>query len=95
VEVAYFNPPVGAASASLHDTTTTYPRYVPETGQIWVGSGINAFWVVELDPSLRPEALRGRPAVAWSGQARRDGPSRRYLRTPATGRVAQQYCTLL
>ncbi len=38
VEVAYFNPPVGPTGARVHDSTTTYPRYVPETGQIWVGS---------------------------------------------------------
>ena len=95
VEIAYFNPPVGAGSQRLHDSTSTYPRYVPETGQIWVGSAVNAFWVVELDPSLRPEALRGGPPVAWSSQARRDGPSRRYLSTPVPERVAQQYCTLL
>ena len=76
VEVAYFNPPVPASSTQLHDSTTTYPRYVPETGQIWVGSGVNAFWVVELDPRLRPEALRGQPLPKWSPKARRDRPER-------------------
>lgn len=95
VEVAYFNPPVGAGSARLHDSTTTYPRYIPETGQIWVGSAVNAFWVVELDPSLRPEALRGQKPVAWSGQARKGGPSRRYLDTVVPVRAPTAYCTLL
>ncbi len=79
VEVAYFNPPVPASSTQVHDSTTTYPRYVPETGQIWVGSGVNAFWVVELDPRLRPEARHGQPLPKWSPKARRGGPSATYV----------------
>lgn len=82
VEVAYFNPPVGPTGDRLHDSTTTYPRYVPETGQIWVGSAVNAFWVVELDPSLRPEALRGQGPVRWSRQARAAGPTAAFLAQP-------------
>lgn len=96
VEVAYFNPPVGATSDRLHDSTTTYPRYVPETGQIWVGSDVNAFWVVELAPHLRPEALRGAPPVAWSPQARAEGPDRDYLKVEVRGSDRPPaYCTLL
>jgi hypothetical protein len=95
VEVAYFNPPVGAGSQLPHDSTTTYPRYVPETGQIWVGSGVNAFWVVELDPRLRPEALRGAPPARWSAKARVEGPAKAFLDTvvPASTRPPT-YCTL-
>jgi hypothetical protein len=54
VEVAYYNPGVGDASDRSHDSTTTYPRYIPETGQVWVGSGVNALSILSLDPALRP-----------------------------------------
>jgi len=54
VEVAYYNPGVGDASDRSHDSTTTYPRYLPETGQVWVGSGVNALSILSLDPALRP-----------------------------------------
>jgi hypothetical protein len=96
VEVAYFNPPVGRGSALPHDSTTTYPRYVSETGQIWVGSGVNAFWIVELDPRLRPEALRGAPPARWSSRARAGGPAASFLSTvvPAAARPPT-YCSLL
>ncbi|HJR19469.1 MAG TPA: hypothetical protein VJ922_07095 [Actinomycetota bacterium] len=52
-EVAYYNPPV-AGSDRVHDSTTTYPRYIPETGTVWIGSAVNALSVLSLDPSLRP-----------------------------------------
>ena len=52
-EVAYFNPAV-VGSDRVHDSTTTYPRYIPETGQVWVGSGVNALSILSLDPALRP-----------------------------------------
>jgi hypothetical protein len=95
VEVAYFNPPVGIGSQLPHDSTTTYPRYVPETGQIWVGSGVNAFWVVELDPRLRPEALRGATPRPWSRQATDNGPPLQYLRTAVpVSTLPTAYCTL-
>lgn len=96
VEVAYFNPPVGPATTQVHDSTTTYPRYVPETGQIWVGSGVNAFWVVELAPELRPEALRGRGPVAWSPVAAANrGPGRGLLEVEVRPNATPLYCTLL
>jgi hypothetical protein len=93
-EVAYFNPPV-AGLGRRHDSTTTYPRYVPETGQVWVGSSANAFWVAELEPRLRPEALRG-TATPWSADARAGGPSASYLRTVARVpvRAPTGFCTL-
>jgi hypothetical protein len=49
-EVAYFSPG--------EDSTTTYPRYVPETGHIWVGSASHPFWVVAFggDGSTLPAA---------------------------------------
>jgi hypothetical protein len=53
VEVAYYNPAVGGGAGRSHDSTTTYPRYLPETGHVWIGSAVNVFSVVELDPSLR------------------------------------------
>jgi hypothetical protein len=53
VEVAYYNPAVGPGAGRSHDSTTTYPRYVPGTGHVWVGSAVNALSIVELDPSLR------------------------------------------
>jgi hypothetical protein len=96
VEVAYFNPPVGPSGTQVHDSTTTYPRYVPETGQVWVGSGVNAFWVVELAPELRPEALRGGPPVAWSPVARaRRGPAPALLDITVQTSATQGYCTLV
>jgi hypothetical protein len=61
-EVAYYNPPVGTGAQVTHDSTTTYPRYLPRSGQIWVGSAVNAFSVVELAPRLRP----AEPGVAVS-----------------------------
>jgi hypothetical protein len=61
-EVAYYNPPVGAGSSRTHDWSTTYPRYVPSTGQIWFGSRVNGLNVVELAPELRP----GGPGAGWS-----------------------------
>ena len=95
VEVAYFNPPVGPTGELRHDSTTTYPRYVPETGQVWVGSGVNAFWVVELDPRLRPEVLRAeRAAGTWSPAARPDGPARRYLEIEVDVGPLQVACTI-
>jgi hypothetical protein len=95
VEIAYFNPPVGTAGEQLHDSTTTYPRYVPETGQIWVGSGINAFWVVELDPHLRPEALRGAAPAPWSANATTEGPAPAFLQTRVTApTTAPLYCLI-
>jgi hypothetical protein len=54
VEVAYFNPAVGAGSGRSHDSTTAYPRYRSETGEVWIGSGVNALSILELDASLRP-----------------------------------------
>jgi hypothetical protein len=96
VEVAYFNPPVGPSGSQLHDSTTTYPRYMPETGQIWVGSGVNAFWVVELAPELRPEALRGRGPVAWSPAASPGArPDPELLRIEVRPNNAALYCTLV
>jgi hypothetical protein len=95
VEIAYFNPPVGTAGTQLHDSTTTYPRYLPESGQIWVGSGVNAFWVVELDPRLRPEALRGVPPERWSAGATTRGPAPALLQTRvAAPTVAPLLCLL-
>ena len=42
------------------------PRYDPRTGQIWFGSKVNGFNVVELHPSLRPRR-KGQPvSAAWS-----------------------------
>jgi hypothetical protein len=55
VEVAYFNPAVGADSGRSHDSTTAYPRYRSETGEVWIGSGVNALSILELDASLRRE----------------------------------------
>ncbi|MGH2785306.1 MAG: LVIVD repeat-containing protein [Actinomycetota bacterium] len=52
-EVAYYNPPV-VGSDRVHDSTTTYPRYVADTGTVWVGSAVNALSILSLDPSLRP-----------------------------------------
>ena len=95
VEVAYFNPPVGAAGAQLHDSTTTYPRYLPETGQIWVGSGVNALWVVELDPQLRPEALRGARPERWSAAATTGGAPQALLQTPVAAPSAAPLLCLL
>ncbi|MEY2475489.1 MAG: hypothetical protein QOG87_804 [Actinomycetota bacterium] len=53
-EVAYYNPPVGEGASRTHDWSTTHPRYDPRTGQIWFGSKVNGFNVVEIHPSLRP-----------------------------------------
>jgi hypothetical protein len=96
-EIAYFNPPVGAGGAGVHDSTTTYPRYVPATGQIWVGSATNAFWVVELDPALRPEALRATaPTPArprWSSAARAGSPDAVFL-AQRVAASAPGYCML-
>lgn len=95
VEVAYFNPPVGPSGDLRHDSTTTYPRYRPETGQIWVGSAVNAFWVVELDPRLRPEVLRGeRAAGRWSPDATTAGPDEAYLELDVRVGPVQVACTL-
>jgi hypothetical protein len=65
-EVAYYNPPVGEGASRTHDWTTTYPRYVPSTGQIWFGSKVNGFNVVELNPSLRPKRKGQRVSRRWS-----------------------------
>jgi hypothetical protein len=63
-EVAYVNPAVGSGASSSHDSSTTYTRYLPRTGQIWFGSAIRGLNVVELAPRLRP-AGRG-VSRAWS-----------------------------
>jgi hypothetical protein len=67
-EVAYYNPAVGAGAKVDHDSTTTYPRYLPKSGQIWVGSGVNAFSVVELAPWLRPAEPGVEVSRHWSVQ---------------------------
>ncbi len=54
-EVAYFNPG--------DDSTTTYPRYVPETGHVWIGSAGHPFWVVELGEGPGPGELPAPPAA--------------------------------
>jgi hypothetical protein len=69
VEVAYYNPAVGEGAGVDHDSTTTYQRYRPDTGQVWVGSGVNALSVVELAPWLRPvppEPPTGEVSATWS-----------------------------
>jgi len=53
-EVAYYNPPVGAGASAAHDSSTTYPRYLAQTGQVWFGAGVTGLNVVELAPRLRP-----------------------------------------
>ena len=65
-EVAYFNPAVGAGASRTHDWSTSYPRYMKETGQIWFGSRVTGFNVVELDPRLRPHYRGVRVSDAWS-----------------------------
>jgi hypothetical protein len=72
-EVAYYNPPVGDGASRTHDWSTTHPRYIPRTGQIWFGSKVNGLNVVELHPSLRPK---------------RQGVSRRWSVAPTTRPVA-------
>lgn len=67
-EVAYYNPPVGEGSTRTQDSATTYPRYLPATGQIWFGSRVNGLNVVELDPRLRPKP-GGRWSVGVPGRA--------------------------
>lgn len=62
-EVAYLNPAVGPDADTSHDISTTYPRYVPTTGQVWFGSATTGFQVVELAPHLRPGARRARWSV--------------------------------
>lgn len=64
VEVAYLNPAVGAGSSASHDSSTTYTRYLPRTGQVWFGSSVGGFHVAELAPHLRPEVPGGRRT--WS-----------------------------
>lgn len=63
-EVAYLNPAVGEGAAVSHDSTTTYARYLPRTGQVWFGSAVGGFHVAELAPHLRPRVPGGRRT--WS-----------------------------
>ena len=65
-EIAYFNPAVGDGSSRTHDWTTSYPRYFPDTGQIWFGSRVKGFNVVELAPQLRPPRRDGPVSRTWS-----------------------------
>lgn len=76
-EVAYFNPgrflvadPGGdtgvRALLALQgsnglDQAWGHPRYVPETGHIWLATGSGGFWVLELQPQVR--ATLGLPAM--------------------------------
>jgi hypothetical protein len=95
-EVAYYNPPVGEGASRTHDWSTTHPRYDPRTGQIWFGSKVNGFNVVELHPSLRPKG-KGRPvSPAWSVA----GSTAPVLARPGARAVDDappppQYCTLV
>ncbi len=63
-EVAYLNPPVGPDAGVSHDSSTTYTRYLPRTGQVWFGSAVRGFVVAELAPALRPLAKGG--SRSWS-----------------------------
>ena len=81
-EVAYYNPPVGEGAAASHDSSTTYPRYLPATGQIWFGSGVNGFNVVELAPRLRPKVPGVQVSERWSV-----GPFSAQLRASAGART--------
>ncbi len=65
-EVAYYNPPVGPEAEVTHDSSGTYVRYLPATGHVWFGSGVNGFTVVELDPRLRPATPGVRVSRRWS-----------------------------
>ena len=92
-EVAYYNPPVGAGAKVSHDSTTTYPRYLPRTGQVWFGSAVNAFTVAELAPRLRPLTAVRSVSRHWSVGAfprRRCGPPSAYSGCPP-GRPAADW----
>ena len=74
-EVAYLNPAVGEGSSASHDSSTTYTRYLPRTGQVWFGSSVGGFHVAELAPHLRPRVPGGRrtwsvPPVTGTVEAR-------------------------
>lgn len=94
-EVAYYNPPVGAGAQRTHDWTSTYPRYLPSSGQIWFGSRVTGFNVVELHPALRPSSADPAARRNWTVP-----PRRRVIAASATARSLgaepppPQYCTL-
>jgi hypothetical protein len=91
-EVAYFNPPVGEGASRTHDSSTTYPRYFPDSGRIWFGSRANGVNVVELAPHLRP----GREHDRWSPQAKQlTGTAVAGAAARAVTNDTPGYCTLL
>jgi hypothetical protein len=96
-EVAYYNPPVGAGAAVTHDSTTTYPRYVARTGQVWVGSAVNAFSVVELAPRLRPAEHGVTVSRRWDVAALRGrlraSPGVRRMQVITTDRRLTWFCS--
>ena len=93
-EVAYYNPPVGEGASRTHDWSTTYPRYEPETGQIWFGSKVNGFNVVELHPALRP-GRKGEQERGWSVEATtRPVVAAAAARAIGDEAAPPQYCTL-
>ena|SRR5688572_27155631 len=94
-EVAYYNPPVGEGASRTHDWSTTHPRYDPRTGQVWFGSKVNGFNVVELHPSLRPRK-KGQPISAGWSVAATTGPAiaSDSARTADDSPPPPQLCTL-
>jgi hypothetical protein len=95
-EVAYLNPAVGAGASRTHDWSTTYPRYIRETGQVWFGSRVTGLNVVELDPRLRPAYPRVSVSRRWSvGNTSRVAAARAAARSMASAEAPPAFsCSL-
>jgi hypothetical protein len=53
-EVAYFNSgDVDPSEAVRLDRAWAHVRYVPETGHIWLATGVGGFWVLRLEGQVR------------------------------------------